>query len=281
MMPLYLIRRIINAIALSFFTFAICFVLFWLLWILSTLFYEGLKGFNFSIFSQMTSPPNEIGGLANAIWGSLLMTTMAILIATPIGIFAGTYLAEFSPDSRFSAVIRFVNDVLLSAPSIVIGLFIYEIYVQHIGHFSGWAGIFALTIIAIPLILRTTDDMLRLVPMHLREAAAALGAPRWKIIIVILFRVVRRGIITGVLLALARLSGETAPLLFTALNNQFWSSDLSQPIANLPNTIFQYAMSPYIDWQQLAWNGSLIITVWVLFCNIFVRVFFKSRIPGR
>jgi len=269
-------RQLINVIGLGFCLVATAFVLFWLLWILSNLFYEGLRDFHFSVFLQMTPAPGEPGGLANALWGSLLLTTFAILVAIPIGVLAGTYLAEFANFSWFAAVTRFVNDVLLSAPSIVIGLFVYELYVKSVGHFSGWAGVIALAVIALPIILRTTDDILRLVPVNLREASAALGAPQWMTITHIVFRVAKRGIITGILLAIARISGETAPLLFTALNNQFFSSDLNQPIANLPNTIFKFAMSPYADWQRLAWQGSFLITLWVLYCNIVVRLFFKS-----
>lgn len=278
--PIYT-RTFINALGLGFSAVATFFVLSLLLWILLTLAYQGLHSFHFSIFTEITPAPHEPGGLANAIWGSLLMTVFAILIVAPIGIFTGIYFSEYSNSSRFTSISRFINDILLSAPSIIIGLFIYEVYVRYMGHFSGWAGVMALAIIALPLIVRTTDDLLRLVPLNLREASAALGAPQWLTITKIVFKVARRGIITGVLLAVARISGETAPLLFTALNNQFFSSNLNQPMANLPNTIYKYALSPYPDWQLLAWQGSLIITIWVLFCNITVRILFRRKLSVR
>lgn len=270
-------RKLCSHAALGACTLSVLFVLFWLFWILMVLFYEGFRDFHFSVFTQMTPPPNEPGGLFNALWGSILLVVIAMVIAAPVGILAGTYLAEYARSGWFAELTRFVNDILLSAPSIVIGLFVYEIYVKTVGHFSGWAGIFALAIIALPLMIRTTDDILRLVPVHVREAAAALGAPQWITITKIVYQVAMRGILTGILLALARISGETAPLLFTALNNDFFSSNLNKPMANLPNTIFKFAMSPYADWQRLAWQGSLIITIWVLFCNIFIRIFFKPK----
>ena len=224
----------------------------------------------------MTPPPGSTGGLLNAIWGSLMMTVLGTLIGTPIGILAGTYLAEFGNRGWMAPITRFINDILLSAPSIVIGLFVYEIYVVNVRHFSGWAGALALAILVIPIVIRTTENMLRLVPSTLREAAAALGAPQWKIINFITLRAARAGIITGVMLAIARISGETAPLLFTSLNNQFWSNNMDQPMANLPVVIFQFAMSPYEDWQKLAWAGALLITLSVLTLNILARVLFRQ-----
>lgn len=276
MLTLYARRRLINAMNLGISILAMLFGLFWLGWILWTLFANGLQGINATLFTQMTPPPGSNGGLLNAIVGSLMMTFLATLIGTPIGILAGTYLAEFGQRGWLSPTTRFINDVLLSAPSIVIGLFVYEIYVIRVGHFSGWAGAFALSIIVIPVVIRTTENMLRLVPNTLREAAAALGAPQWKIISFITLRAARAGILTGLLLAVARISGETAPLLFTSLNNQFWSSDMNQPMANLPVVIFQFAMSPYADWQSLAWAGALLITASVLALNILARVMFRQ-----
>ncbi len=278
MFTLYTRRRLINALSLGVSLLAMLFGLFWLGWILWTLFANGLQGINATLFTQMTPPPGSDGGLLNAIVGSLMMTLIATLIGTPIGILAGTYLAEFGQRGWLAPTTRFINDVLLSAPSIVIGLFVYEIYVIKIGHFSGWAGAFALSIIVIPVVIRTTENMLRLVPNTLREAAAALGAPQWKIISFVTLRAARAGILTGLLLAVARISGETAPLLFTSLNNQFWSSDMNQPMANLPVVIFQFAMSPYADWQSLAWAGALLITVSVLTLNILARVMFRQKI---
>jgi phosphate transport system permease protein len=226
----------------------------------------------------MTPPPGSAGGLLNAIAGSVLMVLMATLIGTPIGIFAGIYLAEYGNRGWLAPVTRFINDILLSAPSIVIGLFIYEIYVFRVGHFSAWAGSFALALIVIPVVIRTTENMLKLVPDSLREAAAALGTPQWKMILMVTLRAVKAGIVTGVLLAIARIAGETAPLLFTALNNQFWTSNLNAPMANLPVVIFQFAMSPYSDWQELAWAGSLLITLAVLALNIVARVMFRQKV---
>ncbi len=276
----YLRRRIVNSIALTLSILTMAFGLFWLVWILWTLFAKGFSGLRPSVFTQMTPPPGSKGGLLNAIAGSLLMTGVGIVIATPVGVLAGTYLAEFGRKSWFAAATRFVNDILLSAPSIIIGLFVYEVIVVRMGHFSGWAGAAALAIIAIPVVVRTTEDMLRLVPTGLREAAAALGAPQWKVVSQVTYRAARAGILTGILLSIARISGETAPLLFTALNNQFWSGNMNAPIANLPVVIFQFAMSPYEDWQHLAWAGSLLITLSVLLLNIFARVVFRQRKVG-
>jgi phosphate transport system permease protein len=273
---LYTRRRIVNSLGLSISVLAMAFGLFWLCWILWTLLEHGLPALTPVVFAQMTPPPGSSGGLLNAIAGSLMMTVLGTVIGTPIGILAGTYLAEFGQRGWMAPITRFINDVLLSAPSIVIGLFVYEIYVVRVKHFSGWAGALALAILVIPIVIRTTENMLRLVPSTLREAAAALGAPQWKIINFITLRAARAGIITGVLLAVARISGETAPLLFTSLNNQFWSSNMDQPMANLPVVIFQFAMSPYEDWQRLAWAGALLITISVLTLNILARVLFRQ-----
>ncbi len=269
---LYHRRRAINKIALSLAFGAAGFGLFWLVAILWTLLYNGFSAINLALFIENTPPPGGQGGLLNAIFGSVVMTTVATLIGTPVGVMAGTYLAEFGRGSKLAEVVRFINDVLLSAPSIMIGLFIYELIVVRMGHFSAWAGALALAVIVIPVVVRTTEDMLKLVPNSLREAAAALGAPQWKVITMVTHRAARNGMITGVLLAIARISGETAPLLFTALNNQFWSSDMNAPMANLPVVIFQYAMSPYEDWRQLAWGGALLITVTILILNIGARL---------
>ncbi|MDP1593772.1 MAG: phosphate ABC transporter permease PstA [Gallionella sp.] len=276
MIDLYTRRRIANATGLTIAVAAMAFGLFWLCWILWTLLGRGLPALTPMVFSQMTPPPGSSGGLLNAIFGSLMMTIGGTAIGTPIGILAGTYLAEFGQRGWLAPITRFINDILLSAPSIVIGLFVYEIYVVHVKHFSGWAGTIALAIIVIPIVIRTTENMLRLVPSTLREAAASLGAPQWKIVSFVTLRAARAGIITGVMLAIARISGETAPLLFTALNNQFWSSDMDQPMANLPVVIFQFAMSPYEDWQSLAWAGALLITFSVLTLNILARVLFRQ-----
>lgn len=277
MFSLYARRRLINLLSLSISVLAMAFGLFWLGWILFTLLQHGVPGLSLAVFTQTTPPPGSDGGLINAIAGSLMMTALGTLIGTPIGILAGTYLAEFGQRGWLAPVTRFINDVLLSAPSIVIGLFVYAIYVMQVKHFSGWAGALALSILVIPIVIRTTENMLRLVPNSLREAAAALGAPQWKIISSVTLRAARAGILTGVLLAVARISGETAPLLFTSLNNQFWSSDMNQPMANLPVVIFQFAMSPYSDWQQLAWAGALLITFSVLTLNIVARVLFRQQ----
>ncbi|MFA6920640.1 MAG: phosphate ABC transporter permease PstA [Gallionella sp.] len=276
MFNLYTKRRLINATGLSISVMAMAFGLFWLCWILWTLLDHGLPALTSAVFTQMTPPPGSTGGLFNAIYGSLMMTVIGTLIGTPIGIMAGTYLAEFGQRGVLAPVTRFINDILLSAPSIVIGLFVYEVYVVNVKHFSGWAGTIALSIIVIPIVIRTTENMLRLVPSTLREAAAALGAPQWKIISFVTLRAARAGIITGIMLAIARISGETAPLLFTALNNQFWSNNMDQPMANLPVVIFQFAMSPYEDWQNLAWAGALLITFSVLTLNILARVLFRQ-----
>ncbi len=277
MFDLYARRRFINIVSLTISVLAMLFGLFWLGWILWTLLENGLPGLGMHVFTQTTPPPGSSGGLINAIFGSLMMVTIAVLIGTPIGILAGTYLAEFGQRGWLAPITRFINDVLLSAPSIVIGLFVYEIYVIKIGHFSGWGGALALSILVIPVVIRTTENMLRLVPNSLREAAAALGAPQWKVINFVTLRAARAGILTGILLAIARISGETAPLLFTSLNNQFWSSNMNQPMANLPVVIFQFAMSPYDDWHSLAWAGALLITLSVLALNIVARVMFRQK----
>ncbi|MGO4124679.1 phosphate ABC transporter permease PstA [Inquilinus sp. YAF38] len=269
---LYARRRVVNKVALTISVGAAAFGLMWLVWILATLVANGLSAITPALFTESTPPPpGEGGGLLNAIFGSLVMTVVGTLIGTPVGILAGTYLAEFGKTSKLAEVIRFINDILLSAPSIVIGLFVYEIMVSSMGHFSAWAGAVALSIIAMPVVIRTTEDMLKLVPNTLREAAAALGSPQWKVVLMICYRAARNGMITGVLLAVARISGETAPLLFTALNNQFWSTDMNAPMANLPVVIFQFALSPYEDWQRLAWGGALLITVTILLLNIIAR----------
>jgi len=268
---IYRRRRMINGFNMGVSMFAMLFGLFWLCWILSTLVQYGISGIHLSVFTQSTPPPGEQGGLANAICGSLLMTTFGTLIGTPIGILAGIYLAEFGQRGWLAPATRFINDILLSAPSIVIGLFVYEVYVVAMGHFSGWAGALALALLVIPVVVRTTENMLRLVPNSLREAAIALGAPQWKVTMYVTLRAAKSGVITGILLAVARISGETAPLLFTALNNQFWNSNMNQPMANLPIVIFQFAMSPYEDWHTLAWAGALLITASVLTLNIVAR----------
>jgi len=247
-----------------------------LFWILAVLFMNGLQALSPALFTQSTPPPGSAGGLKNALYGSLLIVGTATLVATPIGILAGIYLAEYGRTGWFAEATRFVNDMLLSAPSIILGLFIYTVYVLHVGHFSGWAGSMALALIAIPVVVRTTENMLRLVPSSLREAAVALGAPMWKVILMVTLRAVRGGVITGVLLAVARISGETAPLLFTALNNQFFSTDMNAPMANLPVVIFQFAMSPFDDWKTLAWVAALLITLAVLVLNILARTVFRQ-----
>jgi phosphate transport system permease protein len=269
--PLYGQRRVTNAVALGLSMAAAAFGLFWLCAILWSLFYNGLSAIDLELFTASTPPPGSDGGLLNAIFGSVVMTVIGTVIGAPIGILAGTFLAEYARGTALGAVVRFINDLLLSAPSIVIGLFVYVLLVVPAGHFSAWAGAVALAILVVPVVVRTSEDMLNLVPNGLREAAAALGAPRWKVITLVSYRAARNGMITGVLLAIARISGETAPLLFTALNNQFWSADLNAPMANLPVTIFQFALSPYEDWQRLAWGGSLLITVTILLLNIVAR----------
>ena len=271
-MTLYQRRRLRNRIVLFFSFAATAFGLGWLAVILGTLVYHGAAGLSLRVFTEMTPPPGSEGGLLNAIFGSVVMTVIGIVIGTPISILAGTYLAEYGRYRRLAHIVRFINDILLSAPSIVVGLFVYEILVTTLGHFSGIAGAIALSILVIPIVVRTTEDMLRLVPDTLREAAASVGTPRWRMIVSIAYRAASTGITTGVLLAVARISGETAPLLFTALNNQFWSSDLNQPLASLPVVIFQFALSPYEDWQQLAWTGALLITLSVLILSIFARM---------
>jgi phosphate transport system permease protein len=276
-MNIYRRRLILNQFNLLVSLLAMLFGLFWLGWILFTLFDMGFRALGPELFTLNTPPPGSTGGLANAIMGSVLMAAGATLIGTPIGIMAGIYLAEFGSRGWLAPATRFINDILLSAPSIVIGLFVYEAYVVQVKHFSAWAGTAALALIVIPVVVRTTENMLRLVPDSLREAAAALGAPQWKMITQVTVRAAKAGIITGILLAVARISGETAPLLFTALNNQFWSLDMNAPMANLPIVIFQFAMSPYENWQQLAWAGALLITLTVLALNIFARVFFRNR----
>jgi len=280
MFPIYTRRRLINGFNLTVSLLAMAFGLFWLVWILWTLFVHGFGGLSMDLFTKMTPPPGSDGGLLNAIAGSLAMTVAATLIGTPVGIMAGTYLAEFGGRGWLAPTTRFINDILLSAPSIVIGLFIYEIYVVKVGHFAGWGGALALALIVIPVVVRTTEDMLKLVPNSLREAAAALGAPRWKVITLVTWRASKAGMMTGILLAVARISGETAPLLFTALNNQFWSSNMNQPMANLPVVVFQFAMSPYDDWHKLAWAGALLITLGVLGLNILARVVFRQKMPS-
>ena len=268
---LYRRRRLINRVMIVTSALAVGFGLFWLVWILSTLLVRGFEAIGPNMLMQMTPPPGSDGGLANAIVGSILMGGLGTLLGTPIGILAGTYLAEYGNRGWLAPTTRFINDILLSAPSIVIGLFIYSIFISQVKHFSAWGGVLALAIIVIPVVVRTSDDMLKLVPNSLREAAAALGAPRWKVVTMISYRAARAGIITGVLLAVARISGETAPLLFTALNNQFFSTNMNAPMANLPVVIFQFAMSPYADWQRLAWGGALLITTVVLGINILAR----------
>jgi phosphate transport system permease protein len=271
-MDLYARRRLTNQAVMGLSVVATAFGLLWLVLVLGTLLINGVEAIGPSLFTQMTPPPGSTGGLLNAIVGSLAMTAIATLVGTPTGILAGTFLAEYARGSRFGEVVRFVNDILLSAPSIIIGLFVYEVIVVRLGHFSAWAGAMALAIIMVPVVVRTTEDMLRLVPSALREAAAALGAPKWKVVVMVTYRAAVQGMVTGVLLAVARISGETAPLLFTALNNQFWSTDLNHPMANLPVVIFQFAMSPYADWQVLAWGGALLITASILVLNITARV---------
>jgi phosphate transport system permease protein len=280
MMDLYRKRILVNRVGLALSMAAMLIGLGALVWILGTLMFKGLGALKPHVFTQMTPPPGNNGGLLNAIYGSLLMVGVGTLIATPTGILAGIYLAEYGQRSWLAPVTRFVNDILLSAPSIVLGLFVYAVYVANVGHFSGWAGALALALIAIPVIVRATDNMLSLVPNSLREAAAALGAPRWKVIVLVTLRAARAGVVTGILLSVARISGETAPLLFTSLNNQFWSSDLNAPVANLPVVIFQFAMSPYEDWKRLAWVGALLITLSVLLLSIIARALTRQKISA-
>jgi phosphate transport system permease protein len=275
--PRYLRRRLVNGLNLSMSVLGTLFGLFWLGWLLWTLVSHGLRWLGPELFTHNTPPPVAAGGIANAIVGSLLITLVGVLVGTPIGILAATWLAEFGRNSRIAAVIRFVNDILLSAPSIVIGVFIYAVMVASLGHFSGWAGGLALAIIMLPVVLRTTEDMLRLVPDQMREAAAALGAPQWRVVVTVVYRAALGGILTGVMLGIARISGETAPLLFTALNNQFWSTDMARPMANLPVMIFQFAMSPYDNWQHLAWAAALLITLAILALSLLARFVVHSR----
>jgi phosphate transport system permease protein len=270
-------RKRVNQMALVLSLAAMSFGLFWLFWILWETIRLGLGGMSIATLSQMTPAPNEEGGLANAMYGSFLMVMLATCVGTPVGIMAGIYLAEYNTKGWLASATRFVNDILLSAPSIVIGLFIYAVIVSRFKSYSGWAGVLALALIVIPVVIRTTENMLQLVPAGLREAAYALGAPKWKVITSITLRAARAGVVTGVLLAVARIAGETAPLLFTALNNQFWNSDMSQPMASLPVTIFKFAMSPYENWQQLAWAGVFIITLAVLGLNILARVLTRNK----
>lgn len=269
--PLYAQRRRKNGITMGLAYAATGFGLTWLVLILAVLLWEGFSGLSLRVFTEMTPPPGSAGGLLNPILGSLLMTALAVIIGTPLGILAGTYMAEYGRYDKLSSVVRFINDILLSAPSIVIGLFVYEIMVAQMGHFSAWAGAVALAVIVVPVVVRTTEDMLTLVPDTLREAAASIGLPRALMIQKVAYRAARAGMITGVLLAVARISGETAPLLFTALNNQFWSTNMNAPMASLPVVIFQFALSPYKDWQELAWTGALIITLSVLTLSIIAR----------
>ncbi|HEY4862739.1 MAG TPA: phosphate ABC transporter permease PstA [Xanthobacteraceae bacterium] len=271
-MSRYSRRLVRNKVWLGLSVGAAAFGLLWLVLILSTLVWNGVAGLSLSIFTEMTPPPGSAGGLLNPIVGSLIMTVLAVAIGTPIGILAGTYMAEYGRYDRLTYAIRFINDILLSAPSIIVGLFIYEILVVTMGHFSGFAGAVSLAVIVIPVVVRTTEDMLLLVPNQMREAASALGAPQWFVISRVAYRAAQAGMVTGVLLAVARISGETAPLLFTALNNQFWSVNLNAPMPSLPVVIFQFALSPYEDWQRLAWTGALIITVAVLSLSILARV---------
>lgn len=271
-MDLYARRRVVNTVILSLSFVATAIGLFWLAAILGTLITHGVGAMTPDLFTQMTPPPGSRGGLLNAIYGSVVMTAIATAVGAPVGVLAGTFLAEYARNSRFAEIVRFINDILLSAPSIIVGLFIYEVMVLRQGHFSAWAGAMALAIIVVPVVLRTTENMLSLVPGGLREAAAALGTPQWRVITEISYRAALQGLVTGVMLAVARVSGETAPLLFTALNNQFWNTNLDGPMANLPVVIFQFAMSPYADWQTLAWGGALLITVVVLVLNIAARV---------
>lgn len=271
-------RKLVNKIALILSLGAMVFGLFWLVWILWETVRLGVGGLAWATFTQSTPPPNEIGGLANAMYGSAVMVALATLVGTPIGVMAGIYLAEYGRGNMLSSITRFANDILLSAPSIVIGLFIYAVVVSKFKSFSGWAGVLALALIVIPVVIRTTENMLLLIPNALREAAYALGSPKWRVIMGVTLKAARAGVVTGILLAIARIAGETAPLLFTSLSNQFWTSDLSNPMASLPVTIFKFAMSPYENWQKLAWAGVFIITMTVLGLNILARVLTREKI---
>jgi len=273
----YARRKLVNRVALTLSLVAMSFGLFWLFWILFETVRLGVGGLTMATLTQMTPPPNDVGGLANAMYGSFLMVMLATFVGTPIGILAGIYLAEFETKGWLASTTRFVNDILLSAPSIVIGLFVYALIVAQFKSFSGWAGVIALALIVIPVVIRTTENMLQLIPSGLREAAYALGAPKWKVILSITLKAARAGVVTGVMLAVARIAGETAPLLFTALNNQFWTSSLSEPMASLPVTIFKFAMSPYANWQELAWAGVFLITLAVLALNIAARILTRAR----
>ena len=270
-------RLLVNRVNLAMSLAMMALGMLFLLWILAVLIGNGVTALSPDLFTRSTPPPGSKGGLANALYGSLLIVGTATFVSTPIGILAGIYLAEFGRSGPFAETTRFINDILLSAPSIILGLFVYTVYVVHVGHFSGWAGAFALALIAIPVVVRTTENMLRLVPNSLREAAIALGAPMWKVTLRVTLKAVRGGVITGLLLAVARISGETAPLLFTALNNQFFTNDMNAPIANLPVVIFQFAMSPFDDWKALAWAAALLITLAVLLLNILARTVFRQQ----
>lgn len=274
--PVYRRRRRFNRVMLTLSGATVVFGLFWLCWIILTLLVKGGGALSWTLLTEVTPPPGQSGGLLNAIIGSVMMAAVATIVGTPIGVMAGTYLAEYGQRGWLAPTTRFLNDVLLSAPSIVIGLFIYAVYVAQVGHYSGWAGAFALAILVIPVVVRATDNMLLLVPNSLREAAAALGCPQWRIVMFISYRAARSGIVTGVLLAVARISGETAPLLFTALSNQFMSMNMNAPMANLPVVIFQYAASPFEDWNRLAWAGAVMITLLVLGINIIARTLFRK-----
>lgn len=274
--PIYRRRRRFNQAMLTLSLLAVLFGLFWLFWIIATLLYKGGGQLSITLFTQVTPPPGTPGGLINSIVGSAMMSGVGTLIGTPVGIMAGTYLAEYGRRGWLAPATRFINDVLLSAPSIVVGLFIYTVYVAQAKHFSGWAGGVVLAVLVVPVVVRTTDDMLKLVPNSLREACAALGCPEWKMITLVCYRAARSGIVTGVLLAIARIVGETAPLVFTALNSQFMTWNMNAPMANLPMTIYQYAMSPYDDWQRLAWAGALLITLLVLVVNVVARALFSK-----
>ena len=276
---LYLARRIRNAAAQVFAVAATVFGVFFLAWILWTTVSKGLGSLNLDLFTRMTPPPGSEGGMANAFFGSVVMSLLGIAIGAPVGVLAGTFLAEYSQRSWLGEAVRFVNDILLSAPSIVLGLFVYTLVVAQMGHFSALAGAIALSLIVLPVVVRTTDEMLRLVPVQMREAALSLGVPQWKVILQVLYRASLPGIVTGILLALARISGETAPLLFTALNNQYWTTDLLQPMANVPVVIFQYAMSPYASWHTLAWAGAFILTLFVLVVSLIARaIVLRNRV---
>ncbi len=276
-MQRYKSRKMVNLLALTLSLAAMAFGLVWLIWILAETIRLGVGGLSWSILTEMTPAPGDEGGLANAIMGSLLMVGLATLIGTPVGVMSGIYLAEYGQRGALGSITRFINDILLSAPSIVVGLFIYSVVVTRMQSFSAWAGVLALALIVVPVVIRTTENMLTLVPQALREAAYALGTPKWRVILTITLKSARAGVVTGVLLAVARIAGETAPLLFTALSNQFWSADMSAPMASLPVTIFKFAMSPNENWQKLAWAGVFLITLGVLALNIIARVLFRQR----